>query len=141
MASTRRLCFLVLIAILTSVFVLSRAASAGAATLLTAEKASQVVALENLTIKEGAVSGDLLNKSGRVIRDVQLQIRYSWRWKNEYRPKEDNLGDTVLHTVEKEISPGGKVSFSYRPASSLPSRPDGYFETTVAVAGFTEIIR
>lgn len=141
MASIRRLCFLVLFASLVSIFVSSRVVSAAAATLLTAEKASQVLALENLTIKEGAVSGDLLNKSGRVIRDVQLQIRYSWRWKNEYRPKEDNLGDTVIYTVEKEISPGGKVSFSYRPASPLPSRPDGYFETTVAVAGFTEIIR
>jgi len=111
------------------------------ATLLMADQAGQVVVVRNVAVKDGAVSGELVNKSARTLRDVQLLIRYSWRWKNEFKPGSDEFGTAVYHTVEKEIPPGGTASFSYRPASPLPSRPDGHYETTVSVAGFAEIIR
>lgn len=112
-----------------------------AATLLEADKAAQIIAVRNVTVKEGAISGELVNNSRRALRDVQLQIRYTWHWKNEFQPRDDSPGDAVLYTVEKEIPPGGTLPFTYRPSAPLPSRPDGYFETTVSVAGFTEIIR
>lgn len=110
------------------------------ATVLPKDKASRVIVAREITIKEGAISGELVNKSGRTIRNVQLLIRYSWRWKNEFRPGENSPGDVVFYTVRKEIPPGGTVPFTYKPSAPLPSRPDGYFETTVSVAGFTEVI-
>ncbi len=111
------------------------------ATLLDADKAAQIVVVRNVTVKEGAISGELINNSRRALRDVQLQIRSTWHWKNEFRPRDDSPGDAVLYTVEKEIPPGGTAAFTYRPSSPSPSRPDGYFETTVSVAGFSEIVR
>ncbi len=111
------------------------------ATLLSVDKAAEIVAVRNVTIKDGAVSGELVNNSRRPLRDVQLLIRYTWHWKNEFRPKDDSPGEAVFYTVEKEIPAGGTAAFTYRPSSPLPSRPDGQFETTVSVAGFTEIIR
>ncbi|MGH7772781.1 MAG: hypothetical protein ACREQA_11180 [Candidatus Binatia bacterium] len=111
------------------------------ATLLYAEKAAEIVTVRNVTVKDNVVSGELLNKSRRSLRDVQLLIRYAWQWNNEFRPKDDSPGDAVFYTVEKEIPPGGTVPFTYKPSSSLASRPDGNFVTTVSVAGFTEIIR
>lgn len=111
------------------------------ATLLDADMAAQVVVARNVTVKEGEVSGELLNKSPRLIRDVQLLVRHTWHWKNEFRPGKDDPGMAVYYTVEKEIPSGGTMPFTYRPSSPLPSRPDGYFETIVSVAGFTEIFR
>ncbi len=111
------------------------------ATLLSADDVAQVVDVRNVTVKEGMVSGELVNKSSRPLRDVQLLIRYTWLWNNEFRPGKDDPGMAVYYTVEQEISPGRTVSFTYKPSFPLPSRPDGHFETTVSVAGFTEIVR
>lgn len=110
------------------------------ATLLEAGKVAPAV-VQSVTVKDGVVSGEVLNKSSRLLRDVQLLIRYVWLWKDEMRPGKDDPGMAVYYTLEKEIPPGGKAPFTYRPASALPSRPDGYFEVSVSVAGFTEIIR
>lgn len=113
---------------------------AGSATLSSQEESARVVVLRNITVEDGKVSGEIANRSSRRLRDVQLLIRYSWRWKNEFRPGNDEFGTAVYHTVEKEIVPGETVSFAYTPVSPLPARPDGAFETAVSVAGFTEII-
>ena len=111
------------------------------ATLLSADKADQVVVVRNITVREGVVSGELVNKSSRPLRDVQLLIRYTWLWNNEFHPGKDDPGTSVYHTVEQEIAPGGTASFTYKPSFASPSRADGRFETTVTVAGFTEIVR
>ncbi len=111
------------------------------ATLLPKDKASQVIVIQNTTIKDGTVSGEVVNKSRWTIRGVQLLIRYIWHWKNEYRPGDDSLSDAVYYTLEGEIAPGKAVPFTYKRSVPLPSRPDGYFETTVSVAGFTEVIQ
>jgi hypothetical protein len=110
------------------------------ATLLSADQAAQVVTIRNLTVKEAVVSGELLNKSSRRLRDVQLLIRHTWLWNDEFHPGRDDLGVAVYYTVEGEMAPGSSRPFTYRPSPPLPSRADGQFEVTVSVAGFTEII-
>lgn len=45
---------------------------ADSATVLSADKAEEIVVIRNLTVKDGAVSGELLNKSSRLLRDVHL---------------------------------------------------------------------
>jgi hypothetical protein len=111
-----------------------------AATLITQDQASQAVSIRNPSVKDGVVSGELLNNSSRTIRDVQLLVRSTWLWNNEMRPGADSPGDAVYYTVEGDIPPGGSKPFTYRPASPLPSRPDGHFEVAVSIAGFAEII-
>jgi hypothetical protein len=112
-----------------------------AATPLSAEKATEVVAVRGIEVKDGEVSGELVNKSGRVIQDVQVLIRHTWLWKNEFRPGQDDPGTAVYYTVEKQIAPGESARFTYKPPRPLPSRKDGNFATTVSVAGFTEVYR
>lgn len=123
-----------------SAFLLIYAELATSATVGSAEKTAQIIVVRNVMVKDGAVSGELHNRSSRPLRDVELLIRYIWQWKNELKPGEDALGRAVYYTLEKEIPPGGAVSFTYHPSPRLPSRPDGYFETEVSIAGFTEII-
>jgi hypothetical protein len=38
------------------------------------------------------------------------------------------------------VPPQGKTGFKYAPSKALPQRSDGYFETTVSIADFTELI-
>jgi hypothetical protein len=113
-----------------------------AATLATQEQAAQAVSVSsvNVNLKDGVVSGELINKSPRPIREVQLLIRYTWLWNNEMRPGQDELSDADFYTVEGEIPPGATRPFNYKRTRPLPSRPDGRYEVSVSVAGFTEII-
>jgi hypothetical protein len=110
------------------------------ATLVSQEQASSVVSVRNVAVKDGAVSGEIVNNSSRTIRDVQLLIRYTWLWKNEMRPGQDELSDAVYYTVESDVPPRGTKPFTYKRPTPLPARADGHYEVSVSVAGFTEVI-
>lgn len=109
-----------------------------AATLRSAEEVSRVVELRDVSSKDGDVSGVVVNKTDHTLRDVEIQIRYNWRWQNEFKPQEDNAGDTVVFKVKGDIPAGQTRAFSHKHA--LPSRPDGHYETSVSVAGYTDVI-
>jgi hypothetical protein len=42
--------------------------------------------------------------------------------------------------LPKEIPAGGRLPFTYSPSPPLPKAPGGRFETTVAIAGYVEVI-
>ncbi len=102
-------------------------------------RVAESVALRDVTVEGDLVSGVLTNRSGKVLRDVQLLIQHDWRWRNEFRPGEDNPGRAVYYTVPGEIPPGGQTTFTYRADPPLPARPDGRFDTSVEVVGFVEV--
>ena len=109
------------------------------ATLLVPDQAAQTVTVRNVTEKDGTVKGDLVNNSRQTIRDIELQILYSWRWKDEFHPGTDDPGRAVYVTINKELPPGQSVGFEYRPSPPLPARKDGYFDISVKVVGFEQI--
>ena len=98
----------------------------------------QAVTIRNVKVQDG-VSGEVVNSSPNVIRDVQLLIRYTWLWKNEMKPGEDNRSDAVFYSVEGEIPPGGSKPFTYRPSSAM-KEDAGRYEVSVKVAGFTQLV-
>ena len=102
-------------------------------------EASKMVAVRNTTAQANIVSGELLNLSSHRVRDVELLIRHIWHWNNEFRPGANPPGAADYYTVSAELPSGGSERFTYQLPSPLPARPDGYFETVVTVAGFTEI--
>ena len=108
--------------------------------LRTPEDAERVASLRNVTsTPEGEVSGEIVNNSKQTVRDVRLQILYSWRWKNETRPGKDDPGTVNYHSLNQEIPPGKTTRFNYKPSPPLPSRTDGQFDITVKIIGFAEI--
>jgi hypothetical protein len=112
-----------------------------AATPQLAEKADDVV-LTNLKIgKDGEISGEVANTAKQTVRDVELQILYSWRWQDEFHPGQDDPGRAVYVKVDPEIAPGQSAPFNYKPAPPVPSRKDGYFEITVKFVGFPRVYR
>ena len=50
----------------------------GSQTVGSREEIVSVLAIENLSVREDVVTGDVLNRSPRLVRDVQLFIRYTW---------------------------------------------------------------
>ncbi|HEU4345023.1 MAG TPA: hypothetical protein VFU31_26020 [Candidatus Binatia bacterium] len=138
----RPICLAITTTIFLGVFVAGLPLRGHAATLLTQENASRVASLRNLKIgKDGEVSGEVVNHSKQTLRDVQLQILYSWRWKDEFRPGTSDPGTAAHYVIDKEIPPGQSIPFRYKPSAPLPSRADGHFETTVTIAGFAEVFR
>ena len=109
-------------------------ASAAAATdaALDAALGSDVVT-QNVSLKDDAVSGTVVNRSKRPLREVRLQISYVWMWNDEYHPGSDAPGRTEYYTLAAEIPPGGSAPFTYRPNTPLPTRKDGRFIPSVSV--------
>jgi len=108
--------------------------------LRTPEDADRVASLRNVTsTPQGEVSGEIANNSNHTVRDVRLQILYSWRWKSETRPGKDDPGTVNYHSLNQEIPPGKTTRFNYKPSPPLPSRTDGQFDITVKIIGFEEI--
>lgn len=110
-----------------------------AAEVTISDQQPQSVAVRNIKVQDGSVSGEIVNSSPNVIRDVQLLIRYTWLWKNEMKPGEDNRSDAVFYNVEGEIPPGGSKPFTYRPSSTM-KEDGGRYEVSVTVAGFTQLV-
>jgi len=104
------------------------------------EEIVNVLAIENLSIQEGVVSGEVRNKAKHELRDVQLFVRYTWLWDDERNPGKSDPGTSAYYTLKQTIPPGEKINFTYKPSPPLPKMAAGRFETTVTIAGFTEVI-
>lgn len=116
-------------------------ARAATDTLIADEQPSRVVTVRDVTTRTGVVSGVLVNRSQKRLRDVRLIFHHEWLWKNEKKPGDESPGRVDYYTVKSELPPGGDVEFTYRPEPPLEQRDDGRFETTVEVVGWTEIGR
>ena len=114
--------------------------SAGSQTVRERAEIAPVLAIEKLSVQEGVVSGEIYNRTSHAIRDVLLFIRHTWLWDEEFKPGKDDPGTSIYYTLPKEIPPGGRLPFNYSPSPPLPKASGGRFETTVAIAGYTEVI-
>jgi len=108
--------------------------------LATPEQVTKPVVVRDISVRGGTVSGAVVNYSGNLVREVELLIRHSWLWRDEFHPRQDDPGRAVYYTLSDEIPPGGSAQFSYRPEWPSPRRTDGRFVTTVDVVGFSQIM-
>jgi hypothetical protein len=114
--------------------------SAWPQTVRTRDEIARTLSIERVNIADGAVSGEVFNRSSNTVRDVQLFIRYTWLWDNETKPGKPDPGTSTDYTLPGEIPAGGRVPFSFKPSAPLTKAPGGHFETSVGVAGFAEVI-
>ena len=115
--------------------------TATSATPQIADNADQVVSLRNVTAKEDEVAGEVVNNSKQAVRDVELEIRYSWRWNNEFHPGTDDSGRVIYQTINTEMAPGQSARFNFKPSPPLPARKDGHYDISVKVVGFAQVYR
>ncbi len=102
-------------------------------------QAWQEVMVTNVQVRDGLISGKVMNKSSDTLRDVKLMIDHAWLWKNERHPGADNPSRTDFYVVPQPIPPHGTVAFEYQLRPLLPHRTDGRFNTIVKVIDFTEV--
>jgi hypothetical protein len=126
---------------LVSAGLLAFASVASAQSVRGRDEASRILTVEKFTAAtDGEVSGQVINHSNHTMRDVQLFIRYTWLWDNETKPGKDDPGASTYYTLPKEIPPGASAALNFKPSTPLTKAAGGHFETSVAVAGFTEVI-
>lgn len=101
---------------------------------------AKLLTLDKVNVADGAVSGNVVNHSPHTMRNVQLFIRYTWLWDNETKPGANDPGTSAYYTLPKEIAAGEHLPFTFKPSPPLAKMPGGHFETSVAIAGFTEVI-
>ncbi|HXV47224.1 MAG TPA: hypothetical protein VEB61_00380 [Candidatus Binatia bacterium] len=111
-----------------------------AQTLRSHEEAARVVTVGEYKVVDGVVSGEVWNRSPHLLRDVQLLIRYTWLWDDERHPGKTDPGTSTYYTLPKEIGSGARLPFTFSPTPPLPKIGAGRFQTTVSVAGYTEVI-
>jgi hypothetical protein len=111
-------------------------------TVLSQQQANSVLGIEKVAAQpDGTVSGEIRNNSKNTVRDVQLFVRYTFLWKNEYHPGKESPSAAFYPTISGDIAPGGSLPFKFTPTPPLPKRTDGRFQTpSVSIAGFTQII-
>jgi len=111
-------------------------------TVLSQQQAGSVLAIEKVAAQpDGTVTGEIRNNSKNTVRDVQLFIRYTFLWKNEFHPGKESPSAAFYPTISGEIAPGKSLPFKFMPSPPLPKRTDGRFEApSVSIAGFTQVI-
>jgi len=107
--------------------------------VLSVSEAPHAPTVLNVEMRDSVMAGEIVNHLSHRVRDVELLIRHIWHWNNEFRPGENPPGAADFYTISTEIPSGATERFTYSMPMPLPVRADGYFETVVTVAGFTEI--
>jgi hypothetical protein len=106
------------------------------------QQAGGVLAIEKVAAQpDGTVTGEIRNNSKNTVRDVQLFIRNTFLWKDEFHPGKESPSAAFYPTISGEIAPGKSLPFKFTPNPPLPKRKDGRFESpSVSIAGFTQVI-
>jgi hypothetical protein len=112
-------------------------------TVLSQQQANSVLTIEKVAAQpDGSLTGEIRNNSKNTVRDVQLFVRNTFLWKNEYRPGKESPSAVFYPTISGEIAPGKSLPFKFAPTPPLPKRMDGRFEApSVSIAGFTQVIQ
>jgi hypothetical protein len=116
-------------------------ANGAAQTVRSKDEVARIVSIEKLSVKEdGTVSGEVNNKSPHTLRDVEILVRNTWLWENEFRPGSNDPSAAHIYRLPEEIPPNATVPFTFSPSPPLAKVSGGRFVTSVSVAGFTEVI-
>ncbi|MGD9602318.1 MAG: hypothetical protein AB7O21_00770 [Gammaproteobacteria bacterium] len=98
----------------------------------------EALAVENLRLEDGVVTGRLVNRSAGKIDNVELLVTFNWLWRDEFNPGNGGPGQTTSVVLTEPLAPGAAEDFRVESAAPLPMRSDGYFTPRVAVVGFTQ---
>ena len=96
------------------------------------------IAVEIDHVDGTVVSGRVINRSGHRIKDPELAIRYSWLWRNEYKPRADGPGWVDYSVLHRELAPNESTTFTFEPDRGLPARDDGHISPSLAVTRVTQ---
>ncbi|MBI2801094.1 MAG: hypothetical protein HYX63_12595 [Gammaproteobacteria bacterium] len=125
-----------------AVAVLFMAAANGHAEQVVARSViAQNITVENLRVDGPSLRGEIVNRSGRPVEDVQLLVTYDWQWRDEMKPGPDSPAWDKAILIAERLAPNEVREFSQLSEQPLATRGDGEFHPSVAVVGYTEFNR
>jgi hypothetical protein len=107
--------------------------------LVPPEEVKRTLVVQNLAVQDGRVAGVLVNQAGHAVRDVRLQVVFSWLWADEHRQGDNDPSFVATEVIPDLIPPGGSVTFGYSYPSAATQRRDGQFIVEARVIGFTAV--
>ena len=118
-------------------------ASAGsqAAEVVSAETITDKVMVQNVRLDGQTVRGEVVNKTGHRLEDVQLLIAYNWLWRNETNPGPHSPAWATTMVLSDALSPNEVYEFAYDPQRTIVAGADGEFHPSVKIVGLTEYSR
>jgi len=126
--------------VLTSAFMLS--ATYGYADQVVEPSAmAQNVQIENLQYDGATLRGEIVNRTGHPVNDVQLLVTYAWLWRNEFKPGADDPGWGNSILISDRLAPNEVRKFMDTPDRLPTLRTDGKVFPSVHVVGYTEFKR
>ena len=97
------------------------------------------VGVRDVSLSGDVVSGTLVNRSSREVRDIGVLVTRAWLWRDEQHPGPINPGGTYAFKVPGPIAQGATTPFRFElPTVDAPADL-GSFHATAAVTGFTEV--
>lgn len=98
------------------------------------------LSVTNVSSSGDRVSGTLVNRSTKELKDVVLLVTRSWLWTNERHPGDNNPGGSYYFTVKTPVPAGGSLPFSFDlPPAETTSPQAGHFEISIQATGYTEV--
>jgi len=125
-----------LLVVLAGALWLARPAIAAGEILAQPEEVSRAVIVQNLSVQGDRVAGVIANLSERPIKELRLQMVFSWLWADEHRQGPDDPSLVATEVIRDEIPPRGQVTFGYSYPSANTARTDGSFIVDVKIVGF-----
>ncbi len=98
--------------------------------------AEAVVALMDVSVAGGVVSGAIENHGALPVKDVKLLVQQSYRWPDERKPGAVDPGRSAQVVVADTIAPGGRAKFRHDGGPLRAPAGGGSFETSVQVLSF-----
>lgn len=99
----------------------------------------RAVAVGNLDATTTSVRAQLTNLTDGTLSDIRILVTHAFLWSQEMKPGEDNPGRSDLFTIKGPIPPHGSIAMEEALNPPLPVRPDGRYQTSVQVLGFTKV--
>ena len=98
------------------------------------------LSVSNVSSSGDRVSGTLVNRTSKELKDVVLLVTRSWLWTNERHPGENSPGGSYYFTVKTPVAAGSSLPFSFDlPPPETSASQAGHFEVSIQPTGYTEV--
>jgi hypothetical protein len=106
--------------------------------VLSPEVVSGKVAIQNFRQDGATMRGEIVNRTGHRLEDVEVLITYNWLWRNEIAPGPYSPAWAAGMVVAEPLAPNEVREFAYDPPQPVTPRNDGTFYPTAEIVRFTE---
>jgi hypothetical protein len=100
---------------------------------------AHAVAVSDVVATPSLVRARLTNLTEGTLSDIRVLVTHAFLWNREMDPGEDNPGRSDVFVIKGPIPPHGSITIEEQMVTPLQPRPDGRYQTSLQVLGFTKV--